>query len=145
MTNEAERMARAGNYVMGLMNEAERERAEKDLERDASFRDAVLRIAERMRIVESAPRDATQRLKWERVLRGITDLPQMRGKLPEAGSTAPEAAAAGLTAPARRRMPGRLALAIGAGLVAAFAMGYGVGHSTRSLPAPPAMAQGPAR
>ena len=44
--SEQERMARAGDYVLGLMSDDERERAELDLERDAAFRDAVLAAAQ---------------------------------------------------------------------------------------------------
>ena len=44
----SDRIARAGDYVLGLMNDAERERAERDLEIDPAFRDAVLQLAERM-------------------------------------------------------------------------------------------------
>ena len=43
MTGEADRMSRAGSYVLGLMDEADRERAERDLEIDPAFRDAVVR------------------------------------------------------------------------------------------------------
>lgn len=35
MGGEGERLSRAGNYVLGLMGEAERQRAERDLEVDA--------------------------------------------------------------------------------------------------------------
>ncbi len=45
MGEEAERIARAGNYVSGRMNEVERERVEHDLAYDPAFRDAVLRLA----------------------------------------------------------------------------------------------------
>ena len=45
-------MSRAGSYVLGLMGEAERERAERDLEVDAEFRDAVLHIAERLHLID---------------------------------------------------------------------------------------------
>ena len=37
MTSEADRMSRAGSYVLGLMDEADRERAERDLEIDAAI------------------------------------------------------------------------------------------------------------
>lgn len=49
MVSEAERMARAGEYVLGRMSAGERERAERDLETDAEFRLAVMEVAERMR------------------------------------------------------------------------------------------------
>ena len=58
MTGEADKMSRAGSYVLGLMDAAARERAERDLETDAEFRDAVVRIAERLHLIDLGP--ATQ-------------------------------------------------------------------------------------
>ena len=55
MTSEADRMSRAGSYVLGLMNDTDRERAERDLETDAEFRDAVVRIAERLHLIDLTP------------------------------------------------------------------------------------------
>ena len=49
---DGDRMERAGNYVLGLMDDSERERAERDLEIDPSFRDAVVEIAERMHVFD---------------------------------------------------------------------------------------------
>ncbi|WP_246674327.1 hypothetical protein [Mesorhizobium sp. B4-1-1] len=49
MSSESDRVARAGDYVFGLMNDRERARAERDLEIDPAFRDTVLRLAERLR------------------------------------------------------------------------------------------------
>ena len=48
MSAEADRLSRAGNYVLGLMNDTDRARAERDLEIDPAFRDAVFSIAERI-------------------------------------------------------------------------------------------------
>ena len=55
MASESDRIARAGDYVFGLMNDIERRRAERDLEIDPAFRDAVLRLAERMRAFDPEP------------------------------------------------------------------------------------------
>jgi len=55
MNGEGERLSRAGNYVLGLMSETDRRRAERDLEFDPAFREAVLRVAERMRLLDFAP------------------------------------------------------------------------------------------
>ena len=38
MANDPDQMTRAGNYVLGLMDGKERERAEHDLEIDPGFR-----------------------------------------------------------------------------------------------------------
>ena len=48
LVSESDRIARAGEYVLGLMNDKDRERAERDLEVDPAFRDAVARLAEQM-------------------------------------------------------------------------------------------------
>ncbi|WP_127600072.1 anti-sigma factor domain-containing protein [Nitratireductor alexandrii] len=76
MTSDRERMARADDFVMGRMNEAERERAEKDLERDPAFREAVMRLAQRLR--GPAADGATPRGEvWRTVQTGIAALPHM--------------------------------------------------------------------
>lgn len=54
MASESDRIARASDYVRGLMNDAERERAERDLEIDPAFRDEVVRLAERMHVFDRA-------------------------------------------------------------------------------------------
>ena len=52
MSSERDYVARAGDYVFGLMNDKERARAERDLEIDPAFRDAVLSLDERLRAVD---------------------------------------------------------------------------------------------
>ena len=74
--NETDRLARAGNYVFGRMDEAERERAERDLERDASFREAVLEIAERERLARLGETPETDG-RWRAVSAQLADMPQM--------------------------------------------------------------------
>ena len=53
--DRGDRMDRAGRYVLGLMDDAERERAERDLEIDPAFRDAMVEIAERMHVFDHMP------------------------------------------------------------------------------------------
>ncbi len=80
---EADRMKRAGNYVLGLMDDAERERAERDLEIDPSFRDAVVEIAERMHMFDRIPApDKTPEDGWKRLKDYIAGMPQMRAAAP---------------------------------------------------------------
>ena len=74
MSSDSDRYGRAGDYVMGRMEPAERERAERDIERDPKFREAVLRLSERMRRHDGA---ANLEL-WRSVEAGLNDLPQMR-------------------------------------------------------------------
>ena len=130
MANEADRIARAGNYVFGLMDERERARAERDLQIDPAFRDAVLRLAERMRAVESAgPAGAASDEHWKLVQRRLGELPQMR----LAGLTDSEPQAQPVVLHRLERKPygvglhslgGRLGLVIALALLAAFALGY---------------------
>ena len=51
-------MDRAGRYVLGLMDDDERERAERDLEIDPAFRDAMVAIAGRMHVFDRMPAPA---------------------------------------------------------------------------------------
>lgn len=75
----SDRIARAGDYVLGLMNDAERERAERDLEVDPAFRDAVLQLAERMHMFDRAEKPGGLPANhWELVTQRIAELPQMR-------------------------------------------------------------------
>ena len=98
MTREADLVTRAGSYVLGMMEESDRQRAERELEIDPAFRDAVLRVAERMHLLDLNPTDATQSDFWKTVSARIGDLPQMptreqqsvRSKIP-ASATDPNA------------------------------------------------------
>jgi hypothetical protein len=127
MGAEGDRGKRAGDYILGLMGEAERERAERDLEFDPAFRDAVMRLAGEMRLfdrTEAAGDDAGER--WRLVAARIAELPQMRA----AGMAAPEVKP--FIVPSRRRavgmglhaLPNRRAMVTALGLIAAFALGY---------------------
>jgi anti-sigma-K factor RskA len=74
MSGDSDRYGRAGDYVMGRMGPAERERAERDLERDPRFREAVLRLSGRIRHGDTV---AAAEL-WQAVEAGLNSLPQMR-------------------------------------------------------------------
>ena len=77
MASESDRIARAGDYVLGLMNDMERERAERDLEIDPAFRDAVVQLAERMHMFDrTEPAGGEER--WTEITQRIAELPQMR-------------------------------------------------------------------
>jgi VIT1/CCC1 family predicted Fe2+/Mn2+ transporter len=163
MSDTGDRMTRAGDYVLGLMDERERERAERDLEVDPAFRDAVVEIAGRMRVFDRAP-DTAPEDGWKQLKERIAGLPQMRAAaaparpeppaVPEAPvtfgrrrsdarrETIVPAAAPKVTRVALHSVPGRLALAIAVGLIAAFALGYVAGVSSIAPPSP-AAATGP--
>ncbi|SFO16789.1 hypothetical protein SAMN03159463_01324 [Mesorhizobium sp. NFR06] len=130
MSSESDRVARAGDYVFGLMNDRERARAERDLEIDPAFRDMVLRLDERLRALNSvAP--GRRANHWELISRRLAELPQMQTRL--AGSASPEVEPPPMMIHRLERKPygigphslgGRLGLVIALALVAAFALGY---------------------
>ena len=129
MASESDRIARAGDYVLGLMNDRDRQRAERDLEIDPAFRDTVLRLAERMRVFDdAAPVDD----RWKLVSQRIADLPQMRlAALGEAEAKPPvvidrlerQPYGVGLHSSGRRR-----GTVIAIALATAFALGYLAGQ-----------------
>jgi anti-sigma-K factor RskA len=126
MIDEGDRLARAGHYVLGLMDDEERERAERDLERDGAFRDAVLSIAERMHVLDADPAPGG---RWRAISERIAELPQMRGVAPAAALTAAQQI---IGPKAIRRIglhsvPGWRAALVAACLIAAFALGYFAG------------------
>ncbi|MDG4901613.1 MULTISPECIES: hypothetical protein [unclassified Mesorhizobium] len=130
MAGEGDRIARAGDYVFGLMDERERARAERDLEIDPAFRDAVLRLAERMRALEPQGASATASdERWQLIQRRLGELPQMRFAGLDKGDAKPQP----IVINKIERKPygvglhslgGRLGLAISLALAAAFALGY---------------------
>ncbi|TIW23102.1 MAG: hypothetical protein E5V65_02120 [Mesorhizobium sp.] len=128
MASEGDRIARAGDYVFGLMDERERARAERDLEIDPAFRDAVLRLAERMRALDPVgPSNALSDERWQLVQRRLGQLPQMRLAGLNQGEVKPvvihrlerKPYGVGL-----HSLGGRLGFIIAMALLAAFALGY---------------------
>lgn len=93
MVSDAERMARAGEYVLGRMSAPERERAERDLEIDAAFRLAVMEVAERMRHAHKSG-DGAAEAAWAGLARRLAALPHMQGvDLPRSAASPLESAA----------------------------------------------------
>jgi hypothetical protein len=130
MASESDRIARAGDYVFGLMDDRERARAERDLQLDPAFRDAVLRLAERLHAMDPAgPSDAASDNRWKLVQRRLAELPQMR----LAGLSEGEAKPPRVVIDRLERKPygvglhslgGSLGFVIAMALLAAFALGY---------------------
>ena len=132
MASESDRVARAGDYVLGLMNDAERERAERDLEIDAAFRDAVVQLAERMHLFDRAkPADGEER--WTEITQRIADLPQMRTfGLGGSDAKSPTVIRSLSQAPhgfGLHALGGRRGFAVAVGLILAFVLGYLAGKS----------------
>ena len=128
MPLDAERLARAGNYVLGVMNAEERERAEHDLETDPAFRDAVVEVAERMHLFDlPQPGHAVDR--WRDVAARIGEMPHLRA-VPGAADTPAR------HVPRHRRPIGRGAHETGTGraraiaiaIAVTFALGYVAGR-----------------
>jgi hypothetical protein len=123
----SDRIARAGDYVLGLMNDADRERAERDLEIDPAFRDAVVQLAERMHMFDRAEKPGgLPGNHWHLVTQRLAELPQMRSS--GLGDARSPAVIRGL--PQRPHGIGLQALgglrgfAVAFGLIAAFGLGY---------------------
>src|SRR5262245_49576329 len=78
--SESDRVSRAGSFVLGLMSEPDRRRAERDLEVDPIFREAVIEFAERLHVLDVVPqKDMNLAELWELIAARIAALPQMRG------------------------------------------------------------------
>ena len=130
MSSESDRVARAGDYVFGLMNDRQRARAERDLEIDPAFRDTVLRLAERLRAFDPVGPEARDN-RWEQVTQRLAELPQMQtrlGGVAAPGTEAPPPMIHGLERKpygiGLHSLGGRLGFVIALALVAAFALGY---------------------
>ncbi|MGE3368343.1 MAG: hypothetical protein AB7I79_06210 [Rhizobiaceae bacterium] len=128
MDLEVDRLVRAGNYVAGILDDAERERAERDMETDPAFRDAVVAVAERMHLFDLPQPPGEER--WRDVSARISALPQMRN----APSPAPERPVRRVIDRTKRPVGRSLnetgdnrATPIAIGLAAAFALGILVG------------------
>lgn len=144
-----DRMARAEDYVFGLMDAQERQRAERDMEIDAEFRDCVTMLAERLRKLHRArgmapiPEDA-----WDDITARIANLPQMGGNEPAArlaafGMPSPDPERKGflqIRRPAAHQFAGWRGILMVAVLVAAMGVGYLAGQATVRVPQPQAVA-----
>ncbi|WP_027056667.1 hypothetical protein [Mesorhizobium erdmanii] len=130
MASESDRIARAGDYVLGLMNDAERERAERDLEIDPAFHDAVVRLAERMHVFDRVEKPALPANHWALVTQRLAELPQMRsvglgneaGPRPVIRSLSRSPYGVGV-----HSLGGRRGFVVAIVLIAVFALGYLVG------------------
>ncbi|MEW9807158.1 hypothetical protein ABUE31_14290 [Mesorhizobium sp. ZMM04-5] len=83
MEGDGDRMERAQRYVLGLMDDEERERAERDLETDHALREAMVEMAGRMRVFERRPAaeaavDGVHPDDWRLLKERLEAMPQMR-------------------------------------------------------------------
>lgn len=141
-----ERMARAGDYVLGLLDEEERARAERDMEVDAEFRDCVLLLAERFHAFDRdvKPADVPSDM-WAAVAARIADLPQMaasdavRERLEAMRMPAPDPSRKGflqVRRPYAHQFGGWRGGLVAACLFAALGIGYLSGQAMAPAPEP---------
>ncbi|WP_095199475.1 hypothetical protein [Mesorhizobium carmichaelinearum] len=132
MASESDRIARAGDYVLGLMNDAERERAERDLEIDPAFRDAVVRLAERMHVFDRVEKPALPANHWALVTQRLAELPQMRSVGLGSSDAKPGTVIRSLSRPPYgigvHSLGGRRGTVIAIVRIVVFALGYLVGR-----------------
>ena len=131
MSSERDYVGRAGDYVFGLMNDKERARAERDLEIDPAFRDAVLSLDERLRAFDPSWAGGRDR-RWELVAQSLAEMPQMQTRL--TAIAAPETQKQPPMDHRPERKPydvgphsvggKRLGFVIALAMLAAFALGY---------------------
>lgn len=144
MGETGDRMERAGRYVLGLMDDDERERAERDMETDAALRHAMVEVAERMHVFDRMPApDEFPSDDWLLIKERIAAMPQMR-PAPQLEPAPPEPQVtfgrrrsdkvrativpqAGPVGTGLHAVPGRRGLVLALCLIAAFALGYVAG------------------
>ncbi len=127
-----DRIARAQDYVLGLMDDTERRRAERDLEVDPEFRDCVLSLAERLRAMNREKTPTVHDAAWAEISQRLASLPQMaRGG---DASTGPAQSRRAIGLPPKpvgrgaHETGSRRGTAIAIGLATAFALGYFAGR-----------------
>lgn len=134
-----ERNMRAGDYVLGLMDETERARAERDLTIDAEFRDAVWSFASRLEALDGQAQEPVAEGLWSRIaaeVAGVTQ--QTRLELVQSGMAAagvpltpPDRhGALGLKRPMSGFFRGARGTALAATMLAACALGYVIGQAS---------------
>lgn len=144
-----DRMARAEDYVFGLMSEEERVRAERDMEVDGEFRECVMRLGEQLRRLR-APNTPVEISDdaWRDITRRIAAMPQMTGaatsaRMAGAGLQLPGASRSGflkVKRPFAQQFGGWKGTVMALALAAALGVGYYVGRASAPLPSPETVA-----
>lgn len=139
MTSQ-ERTMRAGDYVLGLMDEADRARAERDLTIDPEFREAVWSFAQRLEALDRSapPEEAGDDLRARVAAEVAGTTQQTRLELVQSDMEAagiPVAAsdrhgALGLKRPMSGFFRGARGTALAATMLAACALGYVIGQAS---------------
>lgn len=137
--DQNDRMARAEDYVFGLMDEKARARAERDMETDTEFRNCVMTVAERLRrlhLARGAAPDPDQ--AWREIGARIAAMPQMVA----AGTAAAGAGGklSGVKEPVMHQFGGLRGGIVAACLIVAMGIGYVAGRAAAPLPPAAAIA-----
>lgn len=132
MVDESDRMTRASKYVLGLMDDDERARAERDLELDTDFRDAMMQVAGRMHLFDlDRPHKGEAAALRTSINAHLAALPHIQVAEPAEGrSLRPvpvQAAAPGADGRWRRLGPGWRGSIVALSLLAACGIGYAAG------------------
>lgn len=144
-----DRMRRAEDYVFGLMDEQERERAERDMVLDPAFRESVLSLAERLRTQNRTKQPALSDAAWGEIAERIARMPQMGAAGTAAAQAtfamppAPDPARKGhlmIKRPYAHQFGGWRGTVVALCLIAAMAVGYLAGQATAPAPRPLAVA-----
>ncbi|MBX3577352.1 MAG: anti-sigma factor [Rhizobiaceae bacterium] len=114
MSEHEDRLARAGEFVLGLLDAEARAAAERDLQTDAEFRDAVDRFRRHLSEIDAtADADAVPTGMWPEIARRIAAMPQ------DARSDRPMA-----VTPANQNSPAWRRAGLAASLLAGLGLGY---------------------
>lgn len=116
MSDREERLARAGEYVLGTLDDAERATVEREMASDPQLRASVDRFAAQLAALDGddVAYDPAPKTLWERVERQIAETPQAQAS-----------AANVVVMPAMPRRAQRWrAMALAASLMAAAGVGY---------------------
>lgn len=146
----SDRMARAEDYVFGLMDEEERRRAERDMEMDGEFRECVMVLAERLRRLREQPTSpiSISDDAWYDISRRIASMPQMLGSETAARMAGVQLGSSGpvrkgmlrLRRPYAHQFAGWRGAVVAGLLAAALAVGYLAGQAVGTTAPPQAMA-----
>jgi len=134
VVNSAEdRIARAGEYVLGLMDEDEQRRAEADIATDPEFAREVARVAERLEALQAnLEPDVAPAELWQAISDRLNDEAQQADTPVEPShiDAAPQ------SGPQRRTFPGWANALIAASLLVSFGLGYLGGNFMVPTPSP---------
>lgn len=119
-----DRMARAEDYVLGLMNDQERERAERDLVLDPDFRGCVLELARKLQRLHArnAAMARSPDETWNDIASRLAALPQMAGT--QVPMAAKRKTRRGVAARGLRTFPGPQGLTMTLGFAAILVIGW---------------------